>query len=117
MSTPLHSRAAPVRRGSVRDYIKLTKLMLNLFVVATTLAGFALASGAQINWGLLLCCAGILGGVLAGIISDHIFGSRRGPVACLLYGFMLAAAITLTFVYDTGIVGWMVILMSITIWE
>ena len=33
------------------------------------------------NWGLLLCCAGIMGGVVAGTISDHVFGSRRGPVA------------------------------------
>ena len=31
------------------------------------------------NWGLLLCCAGILGGVVAGVICDHLFQSRRGP--------------------------------------
>jgi OPA family glycerol-3-phosphate transporter-like MFS transporter len=44
------------------------------------------------NWGLLLCCAGILGGVFAGTISDHLFKSRRGPVAAVLYGLMLAGA-------------------------
>ncbi|MBU2500972.1 MFS transporter, partial [bacterium] len=38
------------------------------------------------NWGLLLCIAGILGGVFAGSISDHVFQSRRGPVAGFLYG-------------------------------
>ena len=32
------------------------------------------------HWGMTSCCAGILGGVFAGVISDHIFGSRRGPV-------------------------------------
>ncbi|MBT3223925.1 MAG: MFS transporter, partial [Proteobacteria bacterium] len=31
------------------------------------------------NWGLLLCVAGIVGGMVAGIISDHVFQSRRGP--------------------------------------
>ncbi len=30
------------------------------------------------NWGLLLCIAGITGGVFAGFISDHVFQSRRG---------------------------------------
>jgi OPA family glycerol-3-phosphate transporter-like MFS transporter len=67
------------------------------------------------NWGLLLCCAGILGGVIAGVISDHVFGSRRGPVAAWLYGFMLAAAITLTFIYKTPVVGIMVIAMSMAV--
>lgn len=67
------------------------------------------------NWGLLLCCAGIMGGVSAGIISDRVFHSRRGPVAFILYAIMLLAAIALVFVFDTGIVGWLVILMSMAI--
>ncbi len=67
------------------------------------------------NWGLLLCCAGILGGVVAGVISDHVFGSRRGPVAAWLYGFMLTAGIALTFIYKTPIVGIMVIAMSMAV--
>lgn len=65
------------------------------------------------NWGMLLCCAGILGGVVAGIISDRLFGSRRGPVAALLYGTMLAGALILCFTYDIPpVVGVMVLLMS-----
>lgn len=65
------------------------------------------------NWGMLLCCAGILGGVVAGIISDRLFGSRRGPVAALLYGTMLAGALTLVFTYDQpAIVGLLVLVMS-----
>jgi len=67
------------------------------------------------NWGLLLCCAGILGGVVAGVISDHVFGSRRGPVAAWLYGVMLTGAIVLTFIYQTPIVGLMVIVMSMAV--
>jgi len=45
------------------------------------------------NWGMLLCVAGILGGVFAGTISDHVFGSRRGPVASILYAGLLAGSI------------------------
>jgi len=47
------------------------------------------------NWGLLLMLAGVFGGIFAGFLSDKIFGSRRGPVAALLYGFMLAFTIAM----------------------
>ncbi len=67
------------------------------------------------NWGILLCCAGILGGVVAGIISDHLFQSRRGPVAAILYGVMFASSILLTFVYTTPYVGWLVVFMSMAV--
>ena len=67
------------------------------------------------NWGLLLCVAGILGGVLAGVISDHVFGSRRGPVAMLLYAVMLAGALALTVVYVSPFVGLLVIVMSMAV--
>jgi OPA family glycerol-3-phosphate transporter-like MFS transporter len=67
------------------------------------------------NWGLLLCMAGISGGLLAGVISDHLFQSRRGPVAGFLYAVMLAGAVLLTFTYTTPIVGWLVIAMSMAV--
>jgi MFS transporter, OPA family, glycerol-3-phosphate transporter len=67
------------------------------------------------NWGMLLCAAGILGGVMAGIISDRVFQSRRGPVAGLLYAFMLVCAVILTFTYKTAAVGPLVILMSMAV--
>jgi OPA family glycerol-3-phosphate transporter-like MFS transporter len=67
------------------------------------------------NWGILLCCAGILGGVVAGVISDRVFGSRRGPVAGILYGVLLLGALVLTFTYTTPIVGYLVVLMSIAV--
>ena len=50
---------------------------------------------------MLLCCAGILGGVVAGVISDRVFDSRRGPVASILYGGMLAGALVMIGVLGT----------------
>ena len=67
------------------------------------------------HWGIMLCCAGIMGGVLAGTISDHVFQSRRGPVAGVLYFAMLIGAVVLTFVYAGPAVGYMVIAMSMCV--
>ncbi len=67
------------------------------------------------NWGLLLCCAGILGGVVAGVISDRVFGSRRGPVAAILYLVMLLGAVALAFTYTTPVVGYLVLFMSLAV--
>ena len=67
------------------------------------------------NWGMLLCVAGITGGVLAGTISDHLFQSRRGPVAGFLYGVMLVCAVVLTFAYTTPAVGWIMVVMSMAV--
>lgn len=67
------------------------------------------------NWGILLCCAGIMGGVVAGIISDHVFKSRRGPVAAVLYGTMLVGSLVLVFAYETAFVGPLVVLMSMAV--
>jgi OPA family glycerol-3-phosphate transporter-like MFS transporter len=41
------------------------------------------------NWGLMLMLAGAGGGMLAGWMSDHLFGSRRAPVAGILYSVLL----------------------------
>ena len=67
------------------------------------------------NWGILLCCAGIMGGTFAGIISDRVFHSRRGPVAGILYGGMLIGAVVLIVTYTTSAVGWLVIAMSMCV--
>ncbi|MBL9037268.1 MAG: MFS transporter [Archangium sp.] len=67
------------------------------------------------NWGLVSCVAGILGGVFAGFISDHLFGSRRGPVATVLYVGLLTGAVT-AFVTMGGVtVGWSVAFMSLCV--
>ena len=49
------------------------------------------------EWGTMLFIAGATGGMTAGWISDKVFGSRRGPVAALLYGLMLMAVIVMAF--------------------
>jgi len=67
------------------------------------------------HWGLLLCCAGILGGTFAGVLSDRLFGSRRGPVAAILYGMMLTSGIILIWVYDSPAVGILVLVMSLAV--
>ncbi|MBS1960214.1 MAG: MFS transporter [Bdellovibrionales bacterium] len=67
------------------------------------------------NWGLLLCCAGILGGVFAGTISDKIFNSRRGPVTAVLYGIMLVGGVFMTFMLTSEYLGWLVVIMSMAI--
>ena len=49
------------------------------------------------NWGLMLMLAGASGGMLAGWMSDRLFGSRRAPVAGILYGALLLATIGMSF--------------------
>ena len=67
------------------------------------------------HWGMLLCVAGILGGVFAGFISDHVFHSRRGPVSSVLYGGMLLGAIGACFLLGTPALGWSVVFMSLCV--
>jgi MFS transporter, OPA family, glycerol-3-phosphate transporter len=67
------------------------------------------------NWGMLLCCAGILGGVFAGVISDRVFHSRRGPVAAVLYAFMLVGAGLLSLALDSPLVGPIIVFMSMCV--
>lgn len=52
------------------------------------------------HWGMWLCVAGITGGVIAGVISDRVFQSRRGPVAAILYLGVTLGSIALLFVYQ-----------------
>lgn len=67
------------------------------------------------HWGMLSCCAGILGGVFAGVISDRLFGSRRGPVSAVLYGMMLAGALLLVSSLGTPLLGPIVVFMSMCV--
>lgn len=67
------------------------------------------------NWGVVMCVAGILGGVFAGTISDHVFGSRRGPVSSVLYAGMLAGAVGASFLLGTPLLGWSVTFMSLCV--
>lgn len=67
------------------------------------------------NWGMLLCVAGILGGVFAGTISDHVFGSRRGPVASILYLGMLLGSIGCWLMLGTQGAGWSIVFLSLCV--
>jgi OPA family glycerol-3-phosphate transporter-like MFS transporter len=67
------------------------------------------------NWGMLLCVAGITGGMVAGVISDKVFDSRRGPVSAVLYGGMTLGAFTSLFLINSAMLGWTVIFMSLCV--
>jgi OPA family glycerol-3-phosphate transporter-like MFS transporter len=45
------------------------------------------------HWGMVSCIAGITGGMFAGVISDHLFQSRRPPVSTVLFAILLAGSI------------------------
>lgn len=65
------------------------------------------------HWGLLLCVFGIVGGIMAGVISDKVFQSRRGPVASVLYGGITLGAIAMYFGLTYHWVGWVLIFMAL----
>ncbi|MBL8911398.1 MAG: MFS transporter [Archangium sp.] len=65
------------------------------------------------NWGLLLCVFGIVGGMMAGVISDRIFHSRRGPVASVLYAGITVGAIAMYFSLSSVWVGWVLVFMAL----
>jgi OPA family glycerol-3-phosphate transporter-like MFS transporter len=69
------------------------------------------------NWGLLLCMTGIVGGFAAGIISDHVFQSRRGPPAAIMCGFMVVLTVVMAiFLFKSPvIVGTAAVLMTLAV--
>ncbi|MCE9574217.1 MAG: MFS transporter [Deltaproteobacteria bacterium] len=68
------------------------------------------------HWGLVSCIAGITGGIFAGAISDHLFGSRRAPVAAVLYGIMLGGAIAIIpALANPMAVSWLIAIMAMSI--
>jgi OPA family glycerol-3-phosphate transporter-like MFS transporter len=67
------------------------------------------------NWGMVLCIAGILGGVFAGFISDHAFESRRGPVAAVLYVGLLLGALVAFLTLGSPVLGWTMLFMSLCV--
>jgi OPA family glycerol-3-phosphate transporter-like MFS transporter len=57
------------------------------------------------HWGILLCITGIIGGFMAGALSDNWFQSRRGPPAALFNVVMFFLMLTLCFILMTHPVG------------
>jgi OPA family glycerol-3-phosphate transporter-like MFS transporter len=81
ISGALAARAASGRRG-----------------MYATLAGLAfLAPFVQAGWGGLLMIAGVLGGNVAGWVSDLFFQSRRGPAAAGLYALLALLTLAMAF--------------------
>ncbi len=65
------------------------------------------------NWGLMLFIAGAIGGMSAGWVSDKIFGSRRAPVAGLLYALMFVCVLVMVFsLNQMWILGFSVVAIS-----
>jgi len=69
------------------------------------------------HWGLMLMLAGAGGGMLAGWMSDHLFGSRRAPVAGLFYPVLLMATIAMIFTLygNPNVLGIIVCLVSVAV--
>ncbi len=68
------------------------------------------------HWGMVSCIAGITGGIFAGVISDHLFQSRRAPVAAVLYGIMLGGAVAIIPALGSPMaVSWLIALMAMAI--
>ncbi len=62
------------------------------------LAGLAfLAPFVQAGWGGLLFVAGVIGGNVAGWVSDILFQSRRAPTAAVLYGLLVLSTVAMVF--------------------
>jgi MFS transporter, OPA family, glycerol-3-phosphate transporter len=65
--------------------------------------GFSSTFWVTKNWGLMLLIAGVAGSVLTGWASDRFFGSRRAPMAAILYGLMLASTVVMCLTLDANI--------------
>jgi MFS transporter, OPA family, glycerol-3-phosphate transporter len=76
------------------------------------------AAGSYVNahWGMVSCIAGITGGMFAGVISDHLFQSRRPPVSAVLYVIMLVGAIAMVPLLGAPVmVSWIIAFMAMAI--
>ncbi len=68
------------------------------------------------HWGMVSCIAGITGGMFAGIISDHVFKSRRPPVSAVLFGCVVAGSVAIIPALSfPGSVSWIIAFMMMAI--
>ena len=82
-------------------------------VAAGATGGFGFMLG---HWGLLLMIAGVIGGNVAGLVSDKLFQSRRAPAAVFLYGLLtLCTGAMLVSLMNGWLLGALVFLMSVAV--
>lgn len=87
ISGVIASKASGARKG-----------YLAIFGALAFLAPFLVQGG----WGGLLMVAGVIGGNVAGWVSDLFFQSRRGPAAAGLYGFLVVCTVGMAFTLAKG---------------
>jgi OPA family glycerol-3-phosphate transporter-like MFS transporter len=65
---------------------------------------------------MVSCIAGITGGIFAGVVSDHLFHSRRPPMSTVLYLVMLGGALALIPLLGVPLaVSWIIAVMAMAI--
>jgi OPA family glycerol-3-phosphate transporter-like MFS transporter len=68
------------------------------------------------HWGMVSCICGITGGIFAGVVSDHLFKSRRPPVSTVLFALLLGGAIAIgPLLQVPGAVSWVIAFMAIAV--
>ena len=68
------------------------------------------------HWGMVSCIAGITGGIFAGVVSDHLFKSRRPPVSTVLFSLLLGGAIAIAPLISTpNAVSWVIAFMAMAV--
>ncbi|MDP2344277.1 MAG: MFS transporter [Deltaproteobacteria bacterium] len=103
-----------LRNGVMSWYPKFAKATgLDVKPVPGQVAEFAIGDFISDNWGMLLCVFGIVGGMFAGIISDKVFQSRRGPVATVLYAGISIGAVGMFFCLEQPWIGLILVFMAL----
>ncbi|MFS4460057.1 MFS transporter [Bdellovibrio sp. HCB2-146] len=101
-----------IRNGIMQWYLVFAKETQN-----TNEAFFHGSEFFMKNWGLLLCLTGIIGGFLAGTVSDRFFQSRRGPPAAInnIVMVVLLIIMTITLMNNPTIFGTAAVLMTLAV--
>jgi OPA family glycerol-3-phosphate transporter-like MFS transporter len=68
------------------------------------------------HWGMMSCAAGMTGGMVAGIISDQVFHSRRPPVATVLFAVLLVGSGAIfALLAAPGAIPWVIMIMAMAV--